>query len=96
MKNEKYSNYSFFNFNLINFNCSIITRLIRSIVYFNYYTGTKKEVTKTVITNKYQYSYFLPFIFAKFNPNITAEGDPFISYCFSMFILSLAVLICFF
>lgn len=31
----------------------------------------------------------------KFNPNVTPEAEPLISYSFSMFILSLLVLVCF-
>lgn len=44
---------------------------------------------------KYRCTYFLPFIFARYYPSITPETEPIISYSFSMFILSLLVLICF-
>jgi hypothetical protein len=44
----------------------------------------------------FKYAYFLPFIFAKFNPNVTPESDPLVSYAFSMFLLNLIVFICFF
>ena len=46
--------------------------------------------------NKFKNAYLLPFIFAKLNPNITPETEPIVTYAFSMFILNLAVLICFF
>ena len=82
---------SLFNF-IFYFICSILTR---SIVYFKYFTRTPKDVTEAPIKNKYKCLYFLPFIFAKFNPNITPETSPLISYSFSMFILSLLVLTCF-
>ena len=45
--------------------------------------------------NKHLNAYLLPFIFAKFNPNISADAYPFVSYTFGMFILNLAVLVCF-
>lgn len=86
--------FIFFLFNfIINFLCAVLTR---SIIYFNYLKGIKKDVTKTSVTNKYQGVYFLPFILAKFSPHITPETEPIISYSFSMFILSLVVLVCFF
>jgi hypothetical protein len=56
----------------------------------------KKDVSEVVVTNNFKFAYFLPFILAKFSPNITPETEPIISYSFSMFILSLLVLICFF
>ena len=68
--------------------------MTRSIVYFDCFKGTKKD--EAAVTNKFKCVYFLPFILAKFNPNITPETEPIISYSFSMFVLSLLVLICFF
>jgi hypothetical protein len=35
-----------------------------------------------------KYAYFLPFIFSKLSPNITAETEPIITYTFYMFILN--------
>lgn len=86
---------SLFNFIFIIFNflSSILTS---SIVYFNSYTWTSKNVTRETLIIKYKSVYFLPFILAKFNPNISVETEPFIRYSFSMFLLSLLVLICFF
>jgi len=49
-----------------------------------------------VRTNKFNNAYFIPFIFAKFSANITPETEPIIRYTFSMFILNLVVLTCFF
>jgi hypothetical protein len=42
-----------------------------------------------------QNAYFLPFIFHKLNPNVSGDTDPFVYYIFGMFILNLAVLVCF-
>ena len=88
-----YLNYLFYFFFIIFKN--IFAVLTRYLFYFTYYTGTHKDNSKALVTNKYKCLYFLPFIFAKLNPNVTAEAEPLISYSFSMFILSLLVLICF-
>jgi hypothetical protein len=77
----------------LNFIFAILTP---SIFYFYCFTRTPNYVTKAALTNKYTGAYLLPFIFAKFNPNVSAEAEPLISYSFSMFILSLLVLFCFF
>ena len=63
-------------------------------------------------TTNFTHAYFIPFIFAKFSPNITpsclcaivmvmkasskGETEPIISYTFYMFMLNLIVLVCFF
>jgi hypothetical protein len=93
IKNLKaYLNF-LFNFFILKFFFAFMTR---SIVYLDCFKGKKKDVSEAVVTNKYQSVYFLPLILAKFNPHITPETEPIISYSFSMFILSLLVLICFF
>jgi hypothetical protein len=43
-----------------------------------------------------QNSFFIPIVVAKFSPIVTPEMDPLIDYTFSMFILNLIVLACFF
>jgi hypothetical protein len=70
--------------------------LTPSVCDFFYFTWKTSHGFKEMVTTKYKEAYILPFLFAKFNPNVTAEAEPFISYSFSMFILSLLVLFCFF
>ena len=41
-------------------------------------------------------AYFIPILLGLINPNITPETEPIITYSFSMFTLSLIILICFF
>jgi hypothetical protein len=67
-------------------------KIINLKVYLNYFIS----LPALTLRNKYKGVYFLPFIYAKFNPNVSPEAEPFISYSFSMFILSLLVLVCFF
>jgi len=76
----------------LNFIRAILTR---TLVYFESFTSTKNDLTASTFTTKYKNVYFLPFIYAKFNPNVTPEAEPIISYSFSIFMLSLVVLYCF-
>jgi len=62
------------------------------LLFFN--MNTKLFAKSEIIKRKY--SYFLPFILAKYNHTISPDTEPIISYSFSMFLLSLLVLICFF
>jgi hypothetical protein len=75
-----------------------------NIVYISELTATTiRTLTKYIYiylvggtqNNKHLNAYFIPFIYAKFNPNISADVDPFVSYTFGMFILNLTVLVCF-
>jgi len=77
----------------LNFLLSILTL---TIVYLDSFTITKIDLCASALTNKYKNVYFLPFVYATFNPNVTAEAEPLIRYSFSMFIMSLLVLVCFF
>jgi hypothetical protein len=93
IKNLKVFWNSVFNFINLNFLFAILTR---SIVYFECLKRTTNNVIGASETNKFKCAYFIPFIFAKFSPMITPDSEPIISFSFSMFILSLTVLICFF
>ena len=93
IKNRKV--YLNFIFNFIFINLFICTVISSAIVYYYSLNLFQKDV-RGVVRNNFKFAYFLPFILAKYHPTITPETEPIISYSFSMFILSLLVLICFF
>jgi hypothetical protein len=68
-------------------------------LYLNYFCKLIKIFSvKNLSINYLDYHrvFILPFLMEKYNPNISPESDPLISYSFSMFILSFIVLLCFY